>query len=232
VAVQAVVEKAAVANTGPSPHLDTVFESQTSSHDAKFLSQVARDAEEVLRLAALTDFTENLPYAPTRLRISVVSSSVFLLKAISVGSRSTDTADILLTLEQSARALQQLAPDDMCFASRSAMLIEKQTARLRESLAPNRDKRNTRRSSAETGTQTFNEQNTDYSNDMTDLTDQNVLGGMMDFDGFDSTALISDADAWLTLPYDYNMAPFNTTSDAMSLGFEVDSLDFLWTLGS
>lgn len=234
VAVQAVVEKAAVANAGPSPKLDAIFTTQTTSQDARFLSGVAKDAGEVLRLAALSSFKEHLPFVPTRLRIFVVSSSVFLLKAICVGSRTTASDSVLLTLEQSARALQTLAPDDMCFASRSAMLIEKQTSRLRQSLVPNRDigeAQTASHSSTNTESNSMNGQQT-FEFGLPNGPDQDSMGGMMNLDAFDSSGLAADGDAWMTLPYDYNVAPFSTDTEAMSFGFEIDSLDFLWALGS
>ena len=234
IAVQAVVEKAAAANTGSSPNLDTIFAIHTSSQDARFLLDVARDAGEVLRLAALSNFKECLPFVATRLRVFVVSSSVFLLKAVCVGSRMTDTDAVLSTLEESARALQKLAPDDMCFASRSAMLIERQTTRLRQSLAPGRgvgEVPTGTHSSTSTEPQPAVQHTFDYANVPTGLGDQDQMGVMMNLDVFD-TGLAADGDAWMTLPYDYNMAPFNTDSEAMSFGFEIDSLDFLWALGS
>lgn len=239
IAVQAVVEKTAIANTASVPDgSTTAFALHTSPQDAKFLQGVANDAGEVLRLATLTDFKQHMPYVSTRLRSVVVSSSVFLLKAVSVGSRGADIDPLLSTLEQSARVLQQLAPDDMCFASRSAMLIEKQTAQLRKSLVPSRDLAQIPSAHHQTanldecvhhGQQNFDEMGTLHATDNT--ASHHTFPGAMTMDGLEPMGMDAGVDMWMTLPYDYGMAPFGSDPEAMSFGFELDSLDFLWNLG-
>lgn len=240
IATQAVVEKAAAfaSNTDSSQRSES-FASYTSTQDAKFLRDVVFDSREVLRIASSIPFKQFMPYVPTRLRTYAVSSSVFLLKAICVGSSNTDVSAALKTIEESSLVLQQLAPDDMCFASRSAALIVKHTAQLRASLFQGRERSHGMLIAAPlsakpsevytervigsiAGTPAVHES----------VLPQDCMDDFTDFDRFDPAAAASmEPIEWLTLPYDQGMAPFNSTSEQVSFGFELESLDFLWNLG-
>lgn len=112
------------------------------------------------------------------------------------------------------------------------MLIEQQTAHLRGSLVPNRELELPAADHSSAGNGSHEQQNFALTGNSVALPHQDALNGMMDLDTFDTSALGADADAWMTLPYDYGMAPFNTETEAMSFGFEMDSLDFLWALGA
>ena len=96
------------------------------------------DSKAVLHIATVGDFKAHLPFAPARVKISVISSSVFLLKALSVGSTYTDVHAALYNLDQYTTTLGSSPTDDMDFMLRYATLIEKHTAQFRGHLSTSR----------------------------------------------------------------------------------------------
>lgn len=185
----------------------------------------------VLKIATMTDFKAQLPLAPARTRLSVISASVFLLKAISIGAGDTDTPSALDILEQSTKILKEFPPDDMDFAMRYAGLIDKFTETIRASLLPMSV------SSGSTGP-TGDHYNPGSAS-------SNEMGGVPHLqaplstppyppgeeDGMDmdfSQGLQSEF--WRTMSLDSSIAPFSSGSDQLSQGLYIDSLNFLWNL--
>ncbi|KAH6662950.1 hypothetical protein F5X68DRAFT_178076 [Plectosphaerella plurivora] len=221
VSIQAVVARAASSGFGASNNTEDVFSAFITPKDARFLQDVISSSKSVLHLATMTDFKTQLPYAPARIKVSVISASVFLLKALSVGSTNTDVHAALQTLDQCTATLKSSPPDDMDFALRYGALIERHTAQFRAHLTFTRTPANgepsSRASLANLG------QGTDAL--------MPTLGQPSgpDFGGMD---LGSEGDMWVALPFDSGLAPFSSGSDQLSLGLDVDSLNFLWSLGS
>ncbi|KAF4464792.1 ARO80-positive transcription regulator of ARO9 and ARO10 [Fusarium albosuccineum] len=190
ISIQAVVARASsagftTANTNP----DEVLSAFITPKDARFLQEVITDTKKVLNIATMSDFKTQLPFAPARVKISVISSSVFLLKALSVGSTHTDVNDALYVLDQCMSTLNSSPPDDMDFALSNS-------------------------ENEGDGSETY----------MTNLSGQseNDLG----FVGFDA----GGGDTWVSLPFDSSIASFSGGCDQLSLGLDVDSLNFLWSL--
>lgn len=174
----------------------------------------------------MSGFRDHLPFAPARVKISVISSSVFLLKALSVGSTHTDVSDALYTLDQCTSTLKQCPADDMDFAFRYADLIEKHTAQFRAHLTQSRGLGSSSHSGRASIPRNASEVETGMDGTSSFLSglDSQQLGddgSMMNFDV---------GDTWGSLPFDSSIAPFGEGSDQVALGLDVDALNFLWSL--
>ncbi|KAF5603122.1 ARO80-positive transcription regulator of ARO9 and ARO10 [Fusarium subglutinans] len=227
ISIQAVVARASSAGfTAATTNSDEALSAFITPKDAKFLQEVISDTKKVLHIATLSGFRDHLPFAPARVKISVISSSVFLLKALSVGSIHTDVNDALYTLDQCTSTLKQCPADDMDFALRYADLIEKHTAQFRAHLTQPRGLSSGHRSGRASiarnvvqGQTSINGPNSFLSSlDSQQLGDD---GAMMNFDM---------GDTWVPLPFDSSIAPFSEGGDQVALGLDVDALNFLWSL--
>lgn len=239
VAIQAVVERARNIGQTPSAHQDLAnWSIYVSSEDAKHIKDVLFHSQEVLRVSCLTNFKERIPYTPLRIRFAVISSSIFILKALGIGIADIDKQAAFDILDQGMQVLRTFAPDDMCFASRSATLIMEHTARLHAKLSPSRRGRvnGSGKSSEESDAPApvpantvlpgqDNNNNTGLGHANNDPFDTGTLPGTAggDMDPYASTD-------WFGLQFDQGLAPFGDGTEQLSLGLEVDSLDFLWSL--
>jgi hypothetical protein len=115
--------------------------------------------------------------------------------------------------------LKSSPPDDTDFAMRYATLIEKHTANIRDRLVPH---------SAASGSMLLPPATDGSQSQQTGLPlpTQNL-----------STVAYSDSEigdsinSWISFPFDSSIAPFNQEQDTqLSLGLDLDSLDFLWNL--
>ncbi|CAG9981091.1 unnamed protein product [Clonostachys byssicola] len=214
VAIQSVVAKASASGIE-----DTNLAAYLKPQDAKFLQQVIRDCRKLLHIATHSIFHTQFPYAPARIKISVISTSVFLLKALSIGSSSADVHEALESLDQCTQMLKTSPPDDTDFAMRYATLIEKHTANIRDRLVPNSaSSASTRRVSATDGLQS---QETGLP-----LPIPNLSTGV-----YSDSEIGDSVNSWISFPFDSSIAPFNQEQDTqLSLGLDLDSLDFLWNL--
>lgn len=92
--------------------------------DQKFIRDVVTDSGTVLEVATAMHSKGRLRYAPLRIIVCITSSSIFLLKAISLGARNSDLQVSLGTLDRCIAALRSSGTDDMDFSLRYAALIE------------------------------------------------------------------------------------------------------------
>ncbi|RSM18726.1 hypothetical protein CDV31_002446 [Fusarium ambrosium] len=206
ISIQAVIARASSAGfTTHNADPDEVLSALITPKDARFLHEVISDSKKVLRIATMSDFKAQLPYAPARVKISVISSSVFLLKALSVGSTHTDVNDALYILDQCTSTLNSSPPDDMDFALRYAALIEKHTAQFRAHLTASwgqgTSEQHCRSLPPNSVGATEAEGTEGYMATMG--TSKDDLG----FVGFDA------GDTWVSLPFDSSIAPFGEGCD-------------------
>ncbi|KAF4496394.1 ARO80-positive transcription regulator of ARO9 and ARO10 [Fusarium agapanthi] len=227
ISIQAVVARASSAGfTAATTHSDEALSGFITPKDAKFLQEVVSDTKKVLHIATMSGFRDHLPFAPARVKISVISSSVFLLKALSVGSTHTDVSDALYTLDQCTSTLKQCPADDMDFAFRYADLIEKHTAQFRAHLAQSR------------GLSSGNHSGQGSMPRNVVQGETSIVGSNSFLSGLDSQQLGDDGaminfdmgDTWVSLPFDSSIAPFGEGGDQVALGLDVDALNFLWSL--
>ncbi|KAH6876743.1 hypothetical protein B0T10DRAFT_448242 [Thelonectria olida] len=230
ISIQAVVARASSAGfTTANANPDEVLSSFITPKDARFLQEVISDTKKVLHIATMSAFKTQLPCAPARIKISVISSSVFLLKALSVGSTHTDVNEALYILDQCTSTLNSSPPDDMDFALRYAALIEKHTTQFRAHLTAARGQVSGEQPArAVLPSGVSNGEGEAYGPDpyMTSL-DRQQPEYNLGFVGFDAS---NGGDAWVSLPFDSSIAPFSGGCDQVSLGLDVDSLNFFWSL--
>ncbi|OHF00040.1 hypothetical protein CORC01_04686 [Colletotrichum orchidophilum] len=218
ISIQAVVQRAATAKSD-GVEKDSLAGYMTAQ-DARFLQDVVSDSSEVLRIATQTSFQEHLAYAPASIRISVISASVFLLKALSLGSPATDLPTALQTLDRCVTALGRYPPDDMDFALRYAHLIEKHTQFLKSNLYFVSE---TPRGSAD--------QRRAPSHVHDSLSGYDLTLSTLPADQSINDAASMDQNGFLrALQFDSSIAPFSDNADQLYQGFDIDSLNFLWNL--
>ncbi|KAB8232008.1 fungal specific transcription factor domain-containing protein [Aspergillus alliaceus] len=163
----------------------------------------------------------NIQYLPIRVFLHVLSSSIFLMKALALGARTTQLQTCLDLLDKTITTLQSNSLDDMQLVSRYASLLQIHVSRLRQTFmtsAHERDKDIPSEDENNSGvilpsTQTG----------AIDTCNDPVLGQLDD-----------EIDDWLSLPFDPLMAPFGTSDDAGQMDYGLDSayldLDFIWNL--
>lgn len=227
ISIQAVVARASSTGfTAANTTSDEALSAFITSKDAKFLQEVISDSKTILHIATMSDFQAHLPFAPARVKISVISASVFLLKALSVGSTYTDVHAALYNLDQYTSTLRSSPADDMDFTLRYATLIEKHTAQFRGHLGMGRGQM---AGSEQSGRAPFQENGISSGEGGTDESGA-YLNSQQSGKYLDFLDLENAGDTWLSLPFDSSIAPFNGGCDQLSLGLDVDSLNFLWSL--
>lgn len=224
VGIQAVVERALVdSNLGIA--LEYGQPINVGHVDYEFVQEVINGSCQILQRVTKLAESGSLRFSPFRFYIRVTSSSVFLLKALSLGVRNAQLQTSLDILDRSIQALKSCTLDDMHLAPRYASLLEVPVARLRRhftvsSKHPHFGQETTRPASAErpwvpqigdTDTAILQEPN----------------GSSM---SIDPPLQGLSEDDWLSLPFDPSMAPFGMAGTHAFPGFEEGALDFVWNL--
>lgn len=218
--IQAVVERAISHGIGRFDHLGPEgLASCMLPHDEKFIQEVISDSGKVLEVATMMHHEGSLRYAPLRTLICITSSSIFLLKAISLGVRNNDLQIYLGILDNSIAALKMSGIDDMDFSLRYATLIEKHVAGFcAQFSAPSHP---SFVHGTLGGTPGIN------SSPATQLDNLNTPDGAQDHEPSNPE---TSRDEWWARPFDPNIALFQSNDDGISLGLELDSLDFLFNM--
>lgn len=193
--------------------------------DYEFIQEVIASSCQILE--KVTDLASSgaLRFSPFRFYIRVTSSSVFLLKALSLGVRNIQLQTSLNILDRSIQALKSCTLDDMHLAPRYASLLEIHVARLRRhfivsSKHPHRSRGVTRQGSPEP-TPVLHKDRIEPSG----VQEAQEPSIWMDY----PLHGISEDD-WLLLPFDPSMASFGMDSCQAFSGFEEGALDFVWNL--
>lgn len=239
-AIQAVVERAlsrGIRRIGRSQ--GDILATCVDSQDYKFIREVVSGSRQILQTGTALLQSGYLRFSPMRTLLRITSSSVFLLKAISLGSRHGDLQASLSILDQSTAALRANPVDDMDLASRYATLIERHVTRFRHNftvpyqpehhLRPPEDSSGAPRTephrsplSSSAGTLAPIDIGLSFPVNPADQGEQSC-----DIYGIFNPSVLDD---WMAQPFDPSIAPFGTSGYQMSLGFEIDSLDFLWNI--
>ncbi|KAJ5173249.1 hypothetical protein N7492_005842 [Penicillium capsulatum] len=223
VGMQAVVERA-VADTD----FEEVRPMTIDPTDYEYIQEVIDGCCQILQKVTHLAETGALRFSPVRIVLRITSASIFLMKALSLGTRQAKLQESLEVLEKSISALKSNALDDVHLSTRYATLLDLHVSRLRHNLlASSKNIKNsrgaTRRSSMgpppwpENGERPA-QVNTPVSQDLSEL-------GFM-------PALNDVADDWLSLPFDPSMAPFSMGNGAQFPMCEGGALDFIWNLPS
>lgn len=252
IAVQALVERASSHSSG-NGWLDQDFLRSEFSQDFRFVKEVRDASLGILQIATKLSDRGILRYCPVRVFLRVVAASIYLLKAISLGSREADVTRSLTQLESCIQALQDNQVDDIHLSARYATLIAKHVRQFKRNFrvqkpgmhpaaisrltsrgpetfsVPSRTDANTNDAQANQLQHTTHKQvNTipdqnDHFANTTATTDATIA-----FD-FDENGMIED---WLAQPFNSQFAPFGMDGVQPASGLAIDSLDFLWNMAT
>ncbi|KAJ5894930.1 hypothetical protein N7495_006621 [Penicillium taxi] len=230
VGMQAVVERA-VADA--DSNFDEMRPMTIDATDYEYIQEVIDGCCQILQAVTNLAETGALQFSPVRIVLRFLSASIYLMKALSIGTREAILRDSLEVLEKSIIALKSNALDDVHLSTHFAALLDIHVSRLRRNLLASsrniKNSRTPRRSpmgpppwpGSEDRT---NQVNTPVSQDLTEL-------------GF-NPSFSGGADDWLSLPFDPSMAPFSTSAAGLGASggqfpmYEGGGLDFIWNLPS
>ncbi|KFZ17360.1 hypothetical protein V501_01762 [Pseudogymnoascus sp. VKM F-4519 (FW-2642)] len=266
--IQAIVERtvsqsnnSATAETAPYERSasqlpsDDLLVTSISASDYNLISEVIDASVQILKKSISLSQSGQLIHAPMRTYVRIVSASIFLLKAISLGARNTDIQTSLDVLDEFIQALQISTTDEVHLGSRYATLLERHVRRFRRNFVGpfKASKAGLHRPStlnvppyAQMTSASLNHlsprQNDHAANSDEPLSGEKGLGEMagqartLDFDGmqFTGDGGLDVAgylgDDWLAQPFDPNIAPFGVGGSQSMGGIDLGSLDFLWNL--
>lgn len=256
IAVQALVDR--VSNLGSGEGIWQEHEMLRSKYaqDYASVNEVRESSGKILTIAVELSGQGILQYCPVRLFLRIVSASVFLLKAISLGCREADISASLKTLDQCIVALQTDRADDIHLSTQYASLMARHVQRFKRNfrgqksasvylarpLYRSRAASPIASNGAKANPNQHNLQETQdgqlYTSGSGTSEAQNG-GRRLDLEqtytslpnefNFGEDETVED---WLAQPFDPQMAPFGL--DFMQPGAELalDSLDFLWNIES
>lgn len=214
-AIQAVVERAIDRGIGRGVgDQDNPFFGFIEPHDFICINEVKNSSLQILQRGISLARSGSLKYTPMRIVLRIASASLFLLKSISLGGNNNDLQTSLRVLDESNAALRTNPVDDMDLAARYATLLERHTTRFRRNFM-----------SARQPEYAFN-----YGGGMA-VSDPSSLTADMNVD-YNLTELyeqsLLNTNGWSIQPFDPSLAPFSVDGYQMFLGFDNNSLDFLW----
>ncbi|KAJ5761224.1 hypothetical protein N7520_008380 [Penicillium odoratum] len=226
VGMQAVVERALA---DADSNFDDARPMTIEQTDYEYIQEVIDGCCQILRKVAQLAETGALRFSPVRIVLRITSASIFLMKALSLGTREAVLRESLEVLEKSISALKSNALDDVHLSTRYATLLEMHVSRLRRNLlASSKAVKNsrgvTRRSSM--GPPPWTDAS-DRPNQANPTIPQDLSSDL----GF-IPSLNDMTDDWLSLPFDPSMAPFGMTNGSQFPMCEGGALDFIWNLPS
>ncbi|QGI75145.1 hypothetical protein CEK25_000051 [Fusarium fujikuroi] len=190
--IQAAVDR--VLGRGPPNFIDTdVLQSSITATDYSFIKEVIDSSCQALESVSRLFEAGKLRYCPVRVFLRIIMVSIFLLKALSLGIRTTDLETSLGILERSIRALRDSNLDEMHLASRYGELLDMHLEKYRQSLVPTTIPQGIR-AVDQTSQWTFDTSVPPVDDSLGDLS-------------------MPAVDDWLALPFDPSMAPFGFATD-------------------
>ena len=194
----------------------------TEDSDYAYVQQVLDSCSRILTLFQGFAEKERLVQLPARLIYRIFTSSVLLLKTLSIGVKQPQFEAALEVLTSSIRALSSNSLDELHCVPRYAALLDMQMKPLRRYFAdslkyPQSFAANTALPNIRSGDCINNAPVPDL--DAPGLDDQSLQWGDMSLD------------SWLRLPFDPSMAPFDLSGPQASFnGLDLNGLDFMWNL--
>lgn len=132
IGMQAVVERV-LAESDPDSVVDEVRQTNMDDIDYEFVQEVIDGSCHILQKVITLAESGALRFSPVRIFLRVTSSSIFLLKALSLGVRNAKLQESLDILTRSIQALRSSSLDDIHLASRYATLLESLVFQVRRS---------------------------------------------------------------------------------------------------
>lgn len=227
VGMQAVVERAVAEND--TNNFDEVRPTAINPTDYEYIQEVIDGCCQILQKVIHLAEAGALRFSPVRIVLRIMSASIFLMKALSLGTRQAKLQDALKILESSTKALKSNALDDVHLSTRYATLLEMHVSRLRQNLLASKAVKNTRGGTRRhpmgppPGSDVVNRSRAVGNPLSQDLTsDMGFIPSLNDL----------SADDWLSLPFDPSMAPFGMSNSGQFPMYEGGALDFIWNLPS
>ncbi|RHZ44859.1 transcription factor domain-containing protein [Aspergillus thermomutatus] len=219
--VQGIVERV-LSQTEPHGTINTTFVSHArqiplSRSEYEFIEEVIDGACAILTRIISLPGTKPLSFYPIRVFLRVISSSIFILKALALGVRPTKLQESLHLLDQAIAALDSDLLDDIYLVSRYAALLKIHVSRLRQTFANSSQvygKGDSYNQEPGTSVPTAAER-FDWDPSMMDWSE------------------VNGSDDWLSLPLDPLMAPFGSWDGGLTdlgTGSGDLNLDFIWNL--
>lgn len=236
VGMQAVVERA-VADADLN-NLDDVRPMTIDPTDYEYIQEVIDGCCQILQKVTHLAEVGALRFSPVRIVLRITSASIFLMKALSLGTREATLRESIEVLERSICALKSDALDDVHLSTRYAALLDMHVSRLRRNLLAsskamknNNNNNNANNSRAATRLSSMGPppwpESADRSNTINTPVSQDLTSDL----GY-MPSLNDMADDWLSLPFDPSMAPFGMSSNSQFPMYEGSGLDFIWNLPS
>ncbi|KAB8274456.1 C6 transcription factor [Aspergillus minisclerotigenes] len=226
VGMQAVVERVLADS---DPHAEEVRALNIDPIDYEYIQEVIDGCCQILQ--KVIQLAENgvLRFCPVRIFLRITSSSIFLMKALSLGTRQSTLRESLDVLERSIQALRSNALDDIHLSTRYAALLDMHVARLRRNLLASSKTVKSNQGTASRPSMGVSS-STDHGNN-TPMMDISMSQNISDMGYIPSLNDIA-ADDWLSLPFDPSMAPFGISSAGQFPAYEGGALNFIWNLPS
>lgn len=228
--MQAVVER--VLADG-EPNLEEVRPLNIDSIDYEYIQEVIDGCCQILQKVSQLAETGALRFSPVRTFLRITSSSIFLMKALSLGARQAKLRESLDILEKTIQALKSNTLDDIHLSSRYATLLDLHVSRLRRNLlVSSKGMKNSRGTTTASSTGPPSRPDNGASrHNATMVNSTPISQGMSDISFIPSLNDMA-ADDWLSLPFDPSMAPFGISSGGQVPALEGGALDFIWNLPS
>ncbi len=221
--MQAVVEKNLETNPGLMPEDTQPLVAE--DHNYGYIQEVLDSCSQILQIFQQYNEKESLVRLPSRVVYRIFTSSILLLKAMSIGVRQAQLEESLQILDSSIQALRSDKLDDLLCVPRYASLLDIQLQCLRryfaESLKYSRPGA-TRRPSPEVASSGAQMARS--------IGDSQIP--VMDELGQEGELEWSEMDHWLRLPFDPSMAPFDLTGSQAQTGLDLNGLDFVWNISN
>ena len=227
IAMQAMVEREKLKD--PSVKLVNDLLSMDNQQDWRFIEEVVDASRNILVIAVSLADADVLKYCPVRVFISITAASIFLLKAMGLGTKYSNLQKSLDVLDQCIRALRYGTHDDMHLSSKYGTLLARHVRRFR---------RNFRVKSSVTHPVTPNGHQSQPSSafkplqSVSNTASRHPLSTANPSASYESIDIDAGMDDWLEQPFDPSFAPFTMDINQPATGLEMNSLDFLWNLGT
>jgi Fungal Zn(2)-Cys(6) binuclear cluster domain len=206
--MQAACERA-LADTASDSDPRTLYNTRIDNLEYEFIKEVIDGSCEILRKVIGLAETDTLRFAPVRLFLRITTSSIFLLKALSLGVRNTQLQHALDILDRSIYALKTSNLDEVHLAARYATLLDTHVQKIRQGFVPNAQR-----------------QPLPMNNDLAPNPSWTTNSEALEYPPLDGMA----GDDWLSLPFDPSMAPFAPDGTVDFSGLNGGGLDFIWNL--
>lgn len=213
--VQAVVDR--VQGTNPaSTSFKTTLSSSVRKPEHAFIREVIDGSLQVLESAKRLFATGALRFCPVRIYLRVISASIFLLKAVSLGTNAADLKTSLAYLGDCIACLRASSLDEVDLASRYGSLLELFLAKFEQGMVP--------ASAPHAVPVSFEPVVPSAGLDLDGQAQSGITGGL---GGVDTP------EDWFALPLSQSMAPFTFWGEAGDVSDPDEHLwDAMWNLPS